>query len=288
MSRRRVLLTAAAPLTAALTAITLIVAAPAGAATQLTLLDKTSVSSLTGDEGVATVSTASGTTVRYRGVASIPLSLLFQGWTHIGDPDAHAGYFVDAYQGSSTRTSKMFRVSTPDGHAYKYVHQLVAGELYNNSFAAISPDGQWLVAGEWNTMTHLQVYPMPILNPLTPPTGGGLNLAGYITLDRPVNDVQGCDFVTDTTLLCSSDDSSRTLWPDDKPFLEVDLAAPLTGSDTPGQVIDLGPIPQRSACSGSYEAEGIDYDPASSQLRVEMIPPGVCGVVTDVYRYRAG
>jgi hypothetical protein len=164
----------------------------------------------------------------------------------------------------------------------------VAGEPYNNSFDAISLDGQWMVAGEWNTMIHLQVYPTPILNPATSPTGGSLPLTGYITLDRAVNDVQGCDFVTATRLLCSSDDSSRTLWPDPKPLLQVDLPGPLTGGDTPGHVTDLGPIPQQSVCSGTFETEGIDYDPAAGQLRVEMVPPSVCAAVTDVYRYRAG
>jgi hypothetical protein len=267
-------------------ALTVAFAAPARAATGWTLIGKTSVSSLTGDEGVATVATASGTTVRYRGVASIPLSVLFQGWTHIGDPDAHGGYFVDAYQRGSSGTTKMFRVTTPAGRAYEYVHALVPGELFNNSFDAISPDGQWMVAGEWNTMTHLQVYPTPLLNPATAPTGGPLPLSGYITLDHAVNDVQGCDFVTATRLLCSSDDSSLSLWPDPKPLLQVDLPAALAGGDTPGHVTDLGSIPQQSACSGTYEAEGIDYDPSAGQLRVEMIPPGVCAVVTDVYRYQ--
>jgi hypothetical protein len=132
------------------------------------------------------------------------------------------------------------------------------------------------------------VYPTPILNPRTAPTGGPLDLAGYITLDRPVNDVQGCDFITTTELLCASDDSSRTLWPDPKPLLQVDLDGPLTGADVPGHVTDIGPIPQRSGCSGTFETEGIDYEPASGQLRVEMVPPGLCGVVTDVYRYQAG
>jgi hypothetical protein len=244
-------------------------------------------SSLTADEGVATVTPASGSAYElYRGVASIPASLLAGGWTHIGDPDSAGGYIIDAYQGASTAGSKMFRVTTPSGASYQYVHTLVSGEMYNNSFDAISPDTQWMVAGEWGTMTHLQIYPTPLLNSSTPATGGTLNLAGYIELDHPVNDVQGCDFVTATELICVSDDSSETLFSNAKPLLEVQLSAALSGGDVTGHVVDLGSIPQQSICSGTFEAEGVDYDVATGVLRVEIIQPGVCEVATTVYEYQ--
>ena len=181
----------------------------------------------------------------------------------------------------------MFRVTTPGGAKYEYVHTLVPGELYNNSFDAISPDTQWMVAGEWQAMSHLQIYPAPRLNASTSPTGGTLSLAGYIQLDHAVNDVQGCDFVTATELICASDDSSQTLFSNVKPLLEIELAAPLSGASQAGHVIDLGSIPEQSVCSGTFEAEGVDYDTATGVLRVEMIPPGVCAVATTVYEYRA-
>jgi hypothetical protein len=251
-----------------------------------TQLDRSLASSLTSNEGIATVQSGTGTTLLTRGIASIPIQVLLEGWTHIGDPDSTGGYVFDAYQGPDGGSTKMFRVTTPTGQSYEYVHALVAGELFNNSFATISPDGQWLIAGEWNTMNHLQVYPAPLLNPATPRTGGSLALAGLITLDHPVNDVQGCDFVTATRLLCASDDSGRTLFPDTKPLLQVDLTAPVRGAAS-GHVTDLGSIPQQSICSGTYEAEGVDYDTTSGQLRLEMIEPSVCAVVTDIYRYRS-
>jgi hypothetical protein len=237
--------------------------------------------SLTSDEGVAT----NGSSVIYRGPASIPVSVAAQGWIHIGDPDAHDGYVFDAYQGSSTGDTKMFRVTTPAGDSYEYVHTLVAGEMYNNSFDAVSPDGQWLVAGEWNTMDHLQIYPTPILNAQTSSDGGTLDLSGYIQLDHQVNDIQGCDFVTATELICASDDSTQTLFPDAKPLLEVQLAHALNGQDVTGHVIDLGPIPQSSICSGTFETEGVDYDTSTGVLRVEMVQPSVCEVATTVYTY---
>ena len=245
-------------------------------------------STLTAGEGVTTVQSASGgDSVLYRGAGSIPLSVLVQGWTHIGDPDSVDGYVFDAYQsGSSTPTSKMFRVTTPSGASYEYTHALVAGELYNNSFDAVSPDTQWMVAGEWGTMDHLQIYPTPLLNHATPATGGSLALSGLIELDHPVNDIQGCDFTSATQLVCASDDSSESLFPDAKPLLEIDLSGPLTGRNTTGHVTDIGAIPQSSICSGTFEAEGVDYDAGTGVLRLEMIQPSVCGAVTPVFTYR--
>ena len=117
----------------------------------------------------------------------------------------------------------MFLVTTPAGKTFEYTHTLVHGELYNNSFATVSPDAQWMVAGEWETMSHLQIYPTPLLNHKTSPDGGSLRLAGYIKLDHKVNDIQGCDFVTPRRLICASDDDSKTLFPNQKPLLEVTL-----------------------------------------------------------------
>jgi hypothetical protein len=242
---------------------------------------------LSAGEGLATVDPPGGTPYTlYRGLASIPLGLDAAGWTHVGDPDSADGYIFDAYQNSSSSSNeKMFLVTTPSGATYQYVHTLVSGELYNNSFATVSPDTQWMVSGEWGTMSHLQIYPTPLLNPETSSDGGTLDLSGYIELDHQVNDIQGCDFVTSTKLICASDDSSETLFPNAKPLLEVDLSAPLDGSDVTGHVVDLGSIPQSSICSGTFEAEGVDYDVATGVLSVEIIQPSVCEVVTSVYEY---
>ena len=54
------------------------------------------------------------------------------------------------------------------------------------SFAAVSPDSQWMVSGEWGVMSHLRVYPTPYFNPATSPNGGSLTLSGSITLHTPV------------------------------------------------------------------------------------------------------
>ena len=240
---------------------------------------------LSAGEGVATVfAPPHGTTELYRGLQSVPSNLKAQGWTHIGDPDSVHGYVIDAYQGPSSGKTKMFFVTTPTGETLEYVHTLLPGELYNNSFDAISPNSQWMIAGEWETMSHLQIYPAPLLNHRTPRQGGSLRLAGYIKLNHKVNDIQGCDFVTQTRLICASDDDSRRLFPNEKPLLQIDLPN-LHGTSVKGKVKDLGSIPQVSTCSGTFEAEGVDFDVSTHVLRVEVIAPGSCILTTTVYEY---
>jgi hypothetical protein len=239
--------------------------------------------SLGGGEGVA--SRADGSLL-YRGPASIPLDLRIQGWNHIGDPDIANGYVFDAYQAADTGTSKMFAVTAPSGTRYTYVHPLDSGEKINNSFDAISPDTQWMVSGEWGDQSRLQVFPTPLLNPSTPATGGALAQAGQITLDKTVNDIQGCDFVTDTRLVCVSDDASGAKFPEVRPLLQVDLPHKLDGQPVTGTVTSLFALPQRSICTGTFEAEGIDYDVNSGTLRAEVVQPGACVVSTSVYAYK--
>ncbi|MFH8773955.1 hypothetical protein [Streptomyces sp. NPDC017958] len=238
---------------------------------------------LGGGQGLA--SRADGSLL-HRGLLDIPLDLRIKGWNHVGDPDIVRGYVFDAYQGADTATSKMYAVTTPSGKRYDYVHRLDPGEKVNNSFATVSPDGQWLVSGEWGDQNRLQVFPAPLLNPATPTTGGSLAQAGQISLDKPVRDIQGCDFVTATRLVCASDDASGALFPQSRPLLQVDLPHPLDGKPVTGRVTSLFGLEQKSVCTGTFEAEGVDYDPGSGTLRAEVIPPGVCAVATTVYAYR--
>lgn len=100
--------------------------------------------------------------------------------------------------------------------------------------------------------------------------------ASAVRLDRPVRDLQGCDFVTATRLLCSSDDPDGTLFGMTKPLLRVDLAAPVGGSDVVGAVTALGQLPLESGCGGEFEAEGIDYDERDTTLRVIVLSPSIC------------
>ncbi|WP_037897484.1 hypothetical protein [Streptomyces sp. NRRL S-920] len=241
------------------------------------------VNSLTGSQGLA--SRADGGLL-HRGLGSIPLALRAKGWGHIGDPDIADGHTFDAYQGGDAAKSKMFAVTTPGGKRYLYEHQLDAGEKLNNSFAAVSPDARWLVSGEWGDQKRLQVFPAPLLNPSTPSTGGPLPQAGQITLDKPVRDVQGCDFASATRLVCASNDASKELFPEDRPVLQVDLERALDGRPVTGRVTSLFASPRRSACAGTFETEGVDYDAVRRTLRVEVVPPLPCLVTTAVYAYK--
>jgi len=242
--------------------------------------------SVSAGEGVATVvPPGSSSYLLYRGFTSVPKNLADAGWGHIGDPDSIDGYIIDAYQGPSSGHSKMFLVTTPSGATMQYTHTLVTGELYNNSFDAIAPGAQWMVSGEWETMSHLQIYPTPYLNHRTPSQGGQLPLSGSIQLDHQVNNVQGCDFTSKTTLICASDDDSQKLFSNQKPLLEVVLPHALNGKTVTGHVVDLGSIPQRSTCTGTFEAEGVDYAVSSATLRVEIVQPGSCIIHTTIYEY---
>jgi hypothetical protein len=65
----------------------------------------------------------------------------------------------------------------------------------------------------------------------------------------------------------------------------VELHRALRGTSVAAHVVDLGSIPQRSSCTGTFEAEGVDYDVATGVLRVEIIQPASCVIHTTVYTY---
>jgi hypothetical protein len=239
------------------------------------------------DQGLASRSRNGGaTSIVYRGGLSVPFALWWQGWDHVGDPGAWHGDVFDAYQSAQPDGEKLFTVTTPSGVRHDYVHHLAPGEESNNSFAAVSPDGRWLVSGEWGRMNRLLVFPTPLINAAAG-SGASLPLAGTIRLDHPVRDVQGCAFVTATELLCSSDDPSTDLWPTPRQLLEVTLPEPLDGAGVVAAVHSLGELPDGGLCSGYYEVEGIDYAAQSGVLRVAVTPPGLCAVETTIYDYTA-
>ncbi|MEU0414156.1 hypothetical protein ABZ307_41145 [Streptomyces griseorubiginosus] len=269
-----------------LTATALLAAAPpASAADTWTEVGSDRADPLTESQGLTSVEVPANSANRYTGIGTIPIGVSTRGWNHVGDPDAsYDGHYVEPYQADSG-TAKMYRVQAPNGTWSEYVHTLSPGEALNNSWVAISPDGQWMLSGEWGTMTRFLVLPTPGVNASTSPSAN-LPQAATVTLDHAVRDVQGCDFVTATRLLCSSDDPAGTLFGYTKPLLQIDLSAAPTGSaNVTGHVTALRQLPLRSSCSGSFEAEGIDYDRRSGTLRVIVVSPGFC-VLTDSKTYR--
>ncbi|MER5750250.1 hypothetical protein [Streptomyces sp. NPDC002088] len=267
------------------TVVTLSAAPPAAAADTWTEVGSDRADPLTESQGLTSVEVPAGSPNHYTGIGTIPADVNSRGWNHVGDPDAsYDGYYVEPYQRDSG-TTKMFRVQAPGGGWSEYVHTLSTGEALNNSWVAISPGGQWMLAGEYGTMNRLLVFPTPGVNPGTSPSAN-LPQASTVNLDHAVRDVQGCDFSSPTRLLCSSDDPAGTLFGITKPLLQVDLSAEPNGTaDVSGHVTALRQLPLRSSCSGTFEAEGIDYDRRTGTLRVVVVSPGFC-VLTDSKTYR--
>ncbi|MFG2602385.1 hypothetical protein ACGFT2_02290 [Streptomyces sp. NPDC048514] len=265
--------------------VSLAAPAPASAADTWTETGSDRADPLTESQGLASVEVPANSPNRYTGIGTVPLAVSSRGWNHVGDPDAsYNGYYIEPYQRDSGG-AKMFRVQAPGGAWAEYVHALGPGEALNNSWDAISPDGQWMLSGEWGTMTRLLVFPTPGVNPSTSPSAN-LPQASTVVLDHAVRDVQGCDFSGPTTLLCSSDDPDGGLFGITKPLLRIDLSAPPGGSaDVTGHVTALRQLPLRSSCSGTFEAEGIDFDRRTGILRVIVVSPGFC-VLTDSKTYK--
>ncbi|MEU0786181.1 hypothetical protein ABZ341_31950 [Streptomyces sp. NPDC006173] len=265
--------------------LSVVTGAPAGAADTWNEVGSDRADPLTESQGLASVEVPANSPNRYTGIGTIPVGVSSRGWNHVGDPDtSYDGHYIEPYQ-SDSGGSKMFRVQAPGGGWSEYVHALSAGEALNNSFVAVTPGGSWMVSGEYGTMDRLLVFPTPGVNPATSP-GANLPQASTVHLDHGVRDVQGCDFVTSTRLLCSSDDPAGTLFGITKPLLQIDLTAEPNGTaDVSGHVTALRQLPLRSSCSGTFEAEGIDYDRRTGTLRVIVVSPGFC-VLTDSKTYR--
>ncbi|MFG2264194.1 hypothetical protein [Streptomyces sp. NPDC048720] len=265
--------------------VSLAAPAPAHAAETWTETGSDRADPLTESQGLTSMEVPANSPNRYTGIGTIPIGVSSRGWNHVGDPDAsYDGHYIEPYQRDSG-SSKMYRVQAPGGGWSEYVHALSPGEALNNSWAAVSPDGQWMLSGEWGTMNRLLVFPTPGVNPATSPSAN-LPKVSDVDLDHAVRDVQGCDFSGPTTLLCSSDDPDGSLFGITKPLLRIDLsAAPNGTADVTGHVTALRQMPLRSSCSGAFEAEGVDYDRRTGVLRVIVVSPGFC-VLTDSKTYK--
>jgi hypothetical protein len=237
------------------------------------------------DEGVATLTRPDGSVqVITRGAADLSPALLARGWVHIGDPDSRSGYLIDAYQGRSSATAKLFAITGPDGRVSYLEHPLSVGETFHNSFAAFTPGRTAFVSGEWGTMSRLLVFGTPTLAPAAPLRYQTIALASTIRLTHPMRDVQGCVFGSGTTLLCSTDDPGTDLYPVARQLLAVHLDHQIDPHD-PTPVIGsprlVGPVPQDPLCAGPGETEGIDLH--AHTLRIAVNSP--CRPVTLLSDY---
>jgi hypothetical protein len=268
-------------------AAALAVATPANAAANWVAVGSDRARALDESQGLTVIRRGSTVEYRYTGVGTIPAGVSARGYDHVGDPDSVAGWYVEPYQ-RGDQGAKMFRVQAPDGAWSEYVHALAAGEAYNNSWDAISPNGAWMLAGEWGTMNRLLGFATPGLNPAATP-GANLPIAFTVRLDHAVRDVQGCDFYSATVLLCSSDDPDGSLFGITKPLLQIDLARAPDGGDVTGHVTALRQLPLSSGCSGAFEVEGIDYQESDGTLRVIVMSPSICLIIdSKTWRFRQG
>lgn len=229
-------------------------------------------STLAYNQGLA--STPPGT-LHGRGYISIRPELALDGWTHIGDQDIYRGQTYDAYENLDAG-SKLYAITDANGFLRRYVHRLTPGELANNSFVTVDPSGKFLVSGEWKVQKRLLVFP----NPRAQRSGSDLPLVGQINFDKPLENVQSCDFMTSTRLVCAADKPKQAVY-------SINLSEPLTPTSTTvsGTVSHEFDVPRRSACGGSYEVEGIDYNVARRLLSVAVIDPSPCILNTKVFRY---
>ena len=123
-------------------------------------------------EGVATVVGPRHSTVRAvpRNPVGTEQSARLRVGATSGTPTRSADTSSTLIKVPAPETRRCFSSRPRPATASEYLHTLVPGELYNNSFVAVSPDTQWMVAGEWETMSHLQIYPTPLLNHKSPLT----------------------------------------------------------------------------------------------------------------------
>jgi hypothetical protein len=244
------------------------------------------------DQGVTTVvRPGGGSSLLYRGDSSVPADLRAAGWNHIGAPGWSSGYTFDCFQGHSD--AKLFTATDQSGHRSDFLHPLDAtlqpAELTNNSYVAVAPGGQWMISGEWFTMQRLLVFPTPMINLSATTPGAGLPLAAMVKLDRPIRNVQGAVLIDDRTIVCSTDDltPAQCGWPVPQQLMQIELDAPLDGSDRQGRVTCLGQLPGGPPGLGQAEVEGCGYDAQTGDLRVVVVPRTPIGqLLVVIYRYR--
>ena len=209
--------------------------------------------------------------------------LLDLGFDHLGDPDANGTLIYGALEDNSDpvvnpyhRGFVLFDAETlsiagwandpgrPDNPADE-----------DCPWAAVSPDGQWVVTGQWDPMQTVIVYRAEKLM-----SGHTVRPEAEIPMDMPFSDVQGCDFDGPRVLVCASDDADagRLLY-------AIILSGPLEGDAVPRltahvEAIFPAPVPEMQ-CTQPQEVEGVDVD--GDTLRVLVI--GSCQIDEHLYRY---
>ncbi len=216
--------------------------------------------------------------------SAFPPALAGQHFDHLGDIDAFDRQIYGGLEDNS------------DPYGERYHRALVAYDdesLSPTAFAldpgapdapgdgdapwvTVSPDGAWVVGGEWNPQESLLVWRRDDVL-----AGGEIETVARIPLDAPLARVQGCDFDGPGVLVCASDDAATG-----KLVMAIELSAPLHGradlTALTAHVEPLFPVPiPTNVCGIEAEVEGVDVD--GDTLRVMVI--GTCLLDTHVARY---
>jgi hypothetical protein len=223
-------------------------------------------------------------------VGSLPLDVLAI-WknSHTGDPDAHGGRVILPWEnkqlGPSNPPTKSFGVY--DETTLELIgwskHVLVPGETNDNPWVTISPDGAWMLSGRYAPMPELEVFPVPVA------PFADIPRSATIPLDRPAYEVQGCDFVHATQLVCASNNEETG-----KQVFLLDLDAPVGGGASSATLTYVGAAPQLPPllgesvefCEDSGEIEGVDAAPVpGGGVLVRLLVIDRCFLVVHEYQH---
>ena len=209
--------------------------------------------------------------------------LLDVGFDHLGDPDAYGPLVFGGLEDNSAPVVAPYHRGFVvfDSETLSIVGWANDPGSANRPgdgdcpWVAVSPDGEWVVTGQWAPMLSLIVYrAMELVSAHT------VHQVGEIPIEPSISDIQGCDFDGPQVLLCASDnaDAGRLIY-------SITLSGPLQGETLPrltGHVEPLFPAPvPEKVCDNPEEVEGVDVD--GDTLRVLVL--GSCAIDSYLYRY---
>lgn len=218
---------------------------------------------------------------------AIPSALAPRKFDHLGDIDAFDGQIYGGLEDNSEpygdryhRALVAYDAETlaPTAWAVDPGAPDVPGDG-DAPWVAVSPDGAWVVASEWDPQDSLIVFARDEVL-----AGGEIAEVARIPLDATLARIQGCDFDGPRTLVCASDDAAtgKLVW---SIVLSKPLDARADPADLVGHVAPLFPtVAPENVCGVEAEVEGIDV--SGDELRVMVI--GTCLVDTHVDLYVRG
>lgn len=230
-----------------------------------------------------TLDRANGATIE-KLASAFPTALASQRFDHLGDIDGFAGQIYGGLEDNGEPYGERYHRALvaydaetlePEAYAVDPGAPDAPGDG-DAPWVTVSPDGAWVVSGEWDPQDSLLVFRRDAIL-----AGGEIETVVRIPLDVPLARIQGCDFDGPRVLVCASDDAATG-----KLVSAIVLSAPL------GATVDLASVTAHveplfpvlippDVCGAEAEVEGVDVD--GDELRVMVI--GSCLLDTHVDRY---